>query len=546
MKQKAERSCGRMENVYLDQVRAVLPQVLAAFDTNPISQTLGLGDRHRWAWKLSDYGNAKYQGLANGLARLVASDLLPKEISKHRIVRRIGTMFEALSRLTDRNGSVAEAYPHESSFGLTGFVANDMLSAIALLDGWISLSERARYLGVLAPLIHFVRSTRETHGIISNHLAGAASALVKWKALTGDDDGGRAADLVRSIIRAQSSEGWFVEYQGADPGYQTFCVGYLAEIDRLAPELHLRPVLENSLEFLSHFAHPDGSFGGIYGSRNTRFYAPGGVESLAKRFQRAAALAKFMRASIANQRVVTLSAMDANNLTPMFNSYCWAAVELERNFDACEVEGVVPSVAAQTWRRVFPGAGILIDKGVRHYTILSWKKGGVCYHFLDGRVRVIDCGVVLRDVRGNLYSTQRYMDGNRISIDGNTVRIDSPFSVFRQVLPSPLQFALLRALSLTVMRLRWVNEWVKRGLVRHLITGTKTIPVINTRTVELGANIYIRDGWVGSKRGLERVSLAQPFSTVHMASQGYWQVQDDQESGRALQTPDAEAQSQRG
>ena len=37
------------------------------------------------------------------------------------------------------------------------------------------------------------------------------------------------------------------------------------------------------------------------------------------------ALARFMEMSIADQKVVTLSAMDEPNLIPMFNSYCLSA-----------------------------------------------------------------------------------------------------------------------------------------------------------------------------------------------------------------------------
>ena len=68
--------------------------------------------------------------------------------------------------------------------------------------------------------------------------------------------------------------------------------------------------LQRSLAFLWHFAHPDGSFGGHYGSRNTRFYYPAGIASLATAAPEAAALDHFMRQSVAIHRVVTLDTME--------------------------------------------------------------------------------------------------------------------------------------------------------------------------------------------------------------------------------------------
>ena len=131
--------------------------------------------------------------------------------------------------------------------------------------------------------------------------------------------------LLQRILQNQSSEGWFREYSGADPGYQTLCTYYLVDAHIQQPSLNLLPALRKSIKFLWHFAQPDGSFGGLYGSRCTRFYFPSGILALANEIQKARALAAFMSNSVMNKTVVTLSSIDEPNLVPMFNSYCWAA-----------------------------------------------------------------------------------------------------------------------------------------------------------------------------------------------------------------------------
>ena len=131
--------------------------------------------------------------------------------------------------------------------------------------------------------------------------------------------------LLNIILNNQSSEGWYPEYEGFDPGYQSLCLNYLADIYVQEPSLKLKKSLEKAINHLSYFAHPDGSFGGIYGSRGTRFYFPSGIILLSKYIKKAKDLALFMEKSINNKSVVTLQSLDDTNLIPMFNSYVWAA-----------------------------------------------------------------------------------------------------------------------------------------------------------------------------------------------------------------------------
>jgi len=312
-------------NPYLSQVLNVTPRLLSLFDTDPLSATYGIGDRYRWAWKLIDFGNGTFQGAAHGLARLVVNGMLPEGVSEVLILKRIEAMFQGAETLRYPNGSLAEAFPFESSFCVTALVAYDLLTAVTLLESKISASQRKRFLAIIRPLIRFLRKSDETHAFISNHLATASVALYRWSALTGEAGEERGRVLLDRILNKQSAEGWYKEYEGADPGYQSLCLYYLADLHLMRPDLDILESLQRSIKFLWHFAHPDGSFGGLYGSRNTRFYFPAGIEALASEIPEANALATFMRRSINRHTTVTLAAMDDSNLIPMFNSYCWAA-----------------------------------------------------------------------------------------------------------------------------------------------------------------------------------------------------------------------------
>ena len=93
-------------------------------------------------------------------------------------------------------------------------------------------------------------------------------------------------------------------------------------------------------------------------------------------------------------------------------------------------------------------------------------------------------------------------------------------------LPSPLQFLALRLFCVTVFRFAPLREWVKQQMVRMLITGAKPWPASNRRAIQLGADLTITDAPVLPK-GYQLANQIQSFVPIHMASQGYWQRQDE-------------------
>lgn len=510
-------------DVYQREVAGNLPRLLALFDRDETGESYGCGDRYHWAWSLIDFGNGTFQGAAHGLARLLVHGLLPAGFSEAAMRRRILAIFRGAERLRRGDGSLEEAFPYEGSFCVTALVAYDLLSAVELLGDRLAPAERDQCLAVVRPLIAFLLRVDETHAFISNHLATAAAALVKWSVLTGEDGEERGQALLARILARQSAEGWFDEYGGADPGYQTLCLYYLADLHRLRPSPELLDRLCRSLRFLWHFAHPDGSFGGLYGSRNTRFYYPAGVEYLAAFCPEAAALARFMRGAIARRTVVTLAALDEPNLVPMFNSCCWALV-LAGELPA----GPLLPCLGEPCRRHWPAAGLLVERGANHYSIISTHKGGVVYHFVGGERRLVEPGLVFRDRRGHWYSTQRQDAGNSLELADDRLTVSAALRPMTKQCPGPWQFIVLRLLNVTVMRQPWLREKVKQLLVRLLITGAGRARGSNRREIFLGEELRVIDT-ASANPGLLPYPLTGEFSAIHMASQGYWQIQDEAE-----------------
>jgi len=506
-----------------------LPRVLGSFDRDSISKSRGLGDREYWAWGVSDFPNATWQGAVHGLARLWVHDLWPWPTADDRMVSRLDQMVRVTQRITRKDGSLEEAFPREGSWCVTALVASDILNASAILGDRIPADTRRQWLAAVDPLIRHLLRYDEQHAFISNHLATGALALSLWSAASQDALAAtRAKDIVDRIVAHQSSEGWFQEYEGADPGYQTLATYYLAQIHTQRPTWDLHEPLSRSVSFLVNFAHPDGSFGGIYGSRNTRFWAPGGLHLLAGEMPQAARLARFMRDAVRAQSVVTLASIDPPNLPPMLNAYVSAAT-MPLPDPAAESEGTLPCLQTDDHCRHFPLAGLLVHGSSRHYSIVSTHKGGVVYHFDKRGKHRIDAGVVVRGPGGEFGSTQGYDPNNQVSIREGAISIRARFTPVSKRLPTPLVTVGLRVASWSFFRARAIREWGKRRAVRLLIAGGRPWPAENTRTVRLGPDLHVSDE-TRTPAGYERVKITEPFTAIHMASQGYWQVSDEEMS----------------
>jgi hypothetical protein len=508
---------------YHTQVLAVLPRVLAMLDTDTTSDSYGVADRVYWAWGLSDFGNGTFQGAAHGLARLWRHGLWPYPTRSEVFLRRIDALFRGTRQLTRRDGSLEEAFPREGSFCVTALVAFDLLCALDLLDDHLDEPRRRRWRATIAPLIDYLCTADETHAIISNHLATAVAALVRWRRQVGDERAERRAHvLMQRILQHQSAEGWFREYDGADPAYQSLCLYYLADVHLQRPDLALDQPLRRACTFLSHFVHPDGSFGGVYGSRCARFFVPAGFLALAPAQPYAAAIARRMTASIAQHRVVALDTLDDLNLIPFFNAYCWSAVLAESPLPP----GAPPLPCdAPPFRHHFVAAGLLIDRGTKHYTVINTLRGGIVQHYAADHHR-IDAGVVVRDRAGRRGSTQGQQPTASIELDEHGVTITTRFSAMPKTLPQPWHTLVLRLLALTLFRHRAAREWVKRQIVARVITGIRPWPARNQRRITFGAALVIEDH-TSAPPGYTVEASAHPFVAIHMASQGYWQIQDE-------------------
>ncbi len=509
-----------MKILLKEQITNTCRHLLSEINRDPTSTAYGCIDRRYWAWKLTDFPEATFQRNLSAL-----SWYLRRQQSKNNgqiAVEIIKSGLEFTFKIQHRDGSFDQAYPQEHSFGATGFLLPDLITAFQEIRSECGDSDKQLFETGLRRAAEFLTWNSEKHSLISNHLAGAALGLFKAGDLFHENRYSmKGQALLDLILSNQSHEGWFPEYGGADPGYQTLCMHYLAQIYMLKPSDTLKNGLEKAFGFVKYFAHPDGTFGGEYGSRRTEIYYPGGAALLAGEFPDAASLHKYMLASIEAGNTVTLADVDLGNTAPLLTSYILAldsGISLKESC-ALPFQEVVLN-------KDFPQAGVAIRSRQNFYMILGTSNGGVVKVFdkRSGNLVLDDCGVYGVTEYHDKLTTQSTQLDNPMRTSDNSLECESDFYPIKDTNPNPLNYLMLRLMNITLMRIGFLNEMVKKLMVSVLVKNSSRLNLSRIRNIKLNPqSIDITDTITNSgKVRLKRLSQGFKFTAIHMASARYF------------------------
>lgn len=506
------------------QVTDAVCRLLTEQDRDPYSPTCGCFDRRYWGWKLVDFPEATFQRNVHSLAQLYTD---PGSEYYRSPALLFGTLagLRYAAHVQHRDGSFDQAFPQEHSFGATAFLLHSTLEAFRLVRNEADDATRCCIERCLQQAAEFLCKHDEEHGHITNHLAGAVLSLL------GSADyfelpryRQRAELLLERILGHQSPEGWFLEYEGADPGYQTLCLYYLAQVYQRMPSQAFDQALKQAVEFIAYFVHPDGTFAGEYGSRRTAIFYPGGLALLSRESATALSITQAMCRSICAGHTVTLRDVDMGNLAPLLSNYICALQS-----GVIEEEATTPCLPWEQPKvgQDFPQAGLYIRGTEHYYAILGASNGGVLKVFDKQRQQVLwdDGGYIGQLTNGTLVTTQMTVSDRPCTVGEDEIVLTSDFYRVLHSLPTPLRFVLLRLFNLTLMRSLWLGNVVKKGLVRLLISGKRKYAMQLQRRVRFETRRVVVEDRVSKSPRLKVAWLefGRKFVGIHMASARYFE-----------------------
>lgn len=497
---------------YRERAAAEIPRVLTLLDRDPSSPSHGCFDRNYWHYRTQDFPSGMYQELALPLAQAFASDAPGNRFAGQPRLRELalaGVDFAARSAHAD--GSCDDYFPNERALGATAFAAAAHAEVLRLLgdrDPARVAHLRRRCAWLLA---------NEESGRLTNHHALVALAVVRTGAWLGDAALlARAREPVERCLSWQHDEGWFPEYEGADPAYQTLTLSFLAEVAEHLAAPELDTALDRALAFGAHFLHPDGSYAGETGSRNAAQVLPSGFERLALRSLEARWLADGW---LAGARAGRAAHPDDDRIFSHWLQDFPAAHAARRVRGEAGPERWAPSEGVHD----FPSAGLHVVRRGAWTLVVASGKGGVVRAYRGERLVANDTGLVARagDARWVMHRNDPATSYERT---GEAMIVRGRFHCAPRHLPTPLRQVAFRGLNATLGRV--APDLVRRLLQGVLITGHRPAPLRFERRIDWsGPDLVIEDRVEADPEGraVDRLWASSDATSIYVATSNLWQ-----------------------
>ena len=418
------------------------------------------------------------------------------------------------ARSAHRDGSCDDYYPFERALGATAFAASACTHALALLnegdaDLLAFVKRRSRWL-----------LDRHESGRLANHQALVALAAARAGALTGDKALlAGARERLQLCLSWQHEEGWFTEYEGADPGYQSLTVTFLAALKEYVASEALDEALVRAVRFAAHFLYPDGSYGGETGSRNTCQVLPSGFERLASRVPEAAYIADgWLEGAVAGRRGYP----DDDRIFSHWLHDMLEAYRLRLARGTGDVEAWHPP----SGRTSFAAARLHIIREGNLYLVIATGKGGAFRAYHGQRLLRNDTGLVAVAEDGSRLVSHGVDPDAEVSWEDHAVVVRGRFQYAPRQLATPMTQIAFRLVNCTAGRL--APDLVRRILQRRLITGKHPAPFMFERRIAWGSDsrIEVRDRIVAEGHRaprLVRLYGSTDATSIYVATSNLWQ-----------------------
>jgi len=446
-----------------------IPKILILQDRNPHSPTYGCFDRNFWHYKIIDFPSGMAQEFVWPLALAYETNVINNPFYKKPAIKEwveAGILFASRNAHTD--GSCDDYFPYERAVGAAAFSLLACVESYKLLD---IKDETA--LQFFEKRGDWLANSQES-GKLSNHQALIILCLELLSRLFNTTKWDRLREeRLERLLSWQSPEGWFQEYEGCDPGYLTLTISLLARLYELRSTPKLKEALVRAVNFAWHFLHPDGSYGGEYGSRNTYNFFPHGFELIGRWMPEAL--------SINDHFLIGLY----KGLSPCYcddhiiGHHTWNYLLAFRDF-VVERSQPMPRPKGRTW---FKEAKILIDRRDDTELYIALNKGGVFKFFRKNQLVASDTQFSLQVKNGGIKNAVGHLiDDYRIHVGADEIMIGGSLGWAKQKQMTTMNLLVLRLVMLSFGR--FFPNLIRKLLQRMLITGKKEAPFTFSRLLK--------------------------------------------------------------
>ena len=450
------------QELFAREALAQIPKILTLLDRNPHSPTYGCFDRTFWQYKVIDFPAGMSQEFVYPLALAYHCDLPNNIFYQQPMIEEwveAGIMYAAKS--SHKDGSCDDYFPYERAAGAAAF------SLLAGIESYSLMN-----LNNSAALDFFARradwlANHQESGRLTNHQALIVLCLeLLGNLLKTDRWDSYKKERLEQVLSWQNPEGWFVEYEGCDPGYHTLTISCLARVYELNQSEKLKKAIALAVELAAQFVHPDGSYGGEYTSRNTYNFFPHGFELVGKWLPKALNINDRFLIGLANG----LGSCYADDR--IIGHHAWNYLLAWRD----RVLVRPPLQPRSSGRFHLKEGGILIDRRGDTELYIALNKGGVFKLFRQNKLIVSDTqfSLLVQQNKKQKNAVGHLVDNYHIELDADRIAISGNLGWAKQKQMNPLNLMALRLVMLSFGR--FFPNLIRRILQKILITNKQVAP----------------------------------------------------------------------
>ncbi|CAD5968273.1 hypothetical protein PCC9214_03638 [Planktothrix tepida] len=493
------------KDLFAREALAQIPKILTLLDRNPHSRTYGCFDRNFWHYKIKDFANGRMQELVLPLALVYDLPISDNPYYQQPAIKNWVEAGILYTTDTVHNDNFCDQnFPLEHSASATAFSLFACLESYHLLglmnyEGLQSFERRANGLAYCK----FSQSaSQEALIILCLERLGQMLQTSKWHRIK--------ASRLDWLFSLQSQEGWFKEYDTFDPGYHSLTISFLAQLDDLRGDLRFKESLLKAVELASYFIHPDGSYGGEYGSLNTYQFFPYGFELVGEWLPDALRINDRFLQGLKNG----LSACYGDDY--LLGNWVGNYLLAWRNFVPGRPQPLPRDVASIGLKE----AEILIKRRPHVELYVALNKGGVFKLFRENKLILSDTHFSLQVRQGRQIknAVAHLMSSYTIHVEQDDVLIEGGLSWVKPNQLSSLKLVLMRILILILGR--FFSKQIQSLNPSEIVRGKQDAPFRFTRRFRWERNQWhiIDELYADSWRGIISAGISCDQTSMDIPS----------------------------
>ena len=533
-------------------------RVLSLLDRNGFSKTFGCFDKYYWHFKTKDFPSASCQMGVEFLSRLWN---LPHGgfYKNPTLLQWIKAGMEYTLSLQHGDGSFDEWYPNERGWaGPAGYIIHSLIKAYEITESQWDEDFRNRMKNCFLKAGRFLIRQKEGADL-ANHFALFLLVLYETGQVSGDQKIKAEFDSCFKKFKSfVSKEGWSMEYDNVDFGYNLAVLSFLGRLNKIYPNPFLKNHARKAFEFLSFFFYPDGSFGGL-GSRETIHLYPFALTY----WGRVLPVAKALHRHLMNKKSyekLTPADQDDHYLFYRLSEYM-EADEPEKELGRQSAKNSEKQPEKQTekqtenfsaipllpfekkpFKKYFPDCGFFVQKTASFYFVSNMKKGGALriYDIPKGNLLLKNNGWIGQLKDKSKITNCRKQENDIIEITDKKITVQGKAVFLNQKYFNSLKFAAFR-LTLSLAG-NYKTAFYLKKIIRHFLILQKKQSkhsfkreIIFTESTQKTPEIHIVD-FINCDRA-ERVFYGGGFSVRYVPQSGYFEDSDLQSPSEDIKIP---------